>query len=170
MLVAAILKGVLFNRLPSNKLRQKRQLLKEHRYWETFSHWFSLVQVSLDLACCYGSKQVFVWNRFSLLEITFASHLLMAMIPAACIEWCALYFCWSHWFPAYRTNLVLLFAPLKNFNETFINYACFEGHFIPNHLDLTLYEIQTAKAVPVHIIPTKRLQKLSWRREISSLF
>ena len=57
MLIAAMLMGVLFNRLPSNKLRQKRQLLKEHRYWETFSHWFSLTQVSLDLACCYGSKQ-----------------------------------------------------------------------------------------------------------------
>lgn len=31
MLVAAMLMGDLFNRLPSNKLRQKRQLLKEHQ-------------------------------------------------------------------------------------------------------------------------------------------
>lgn len=46
------------------------------------------MQVSPDLACCYGSKQVFVWNRFGWLVLTFTSSLFIAMIPAACIEWC----------------------------------------------------------------------------------
>ena len=116
------------------------------------------MQVSLDLACCYGSKQDICLKQIQLTRdycfitpiydndacckhrMTYTLFLLVTLIPSL------------------PNNLVLLSAPLINVNETFINYACFAGHFIPNHLDLTLYEIQTLYESSVLIILTKRLQ------------
>ena len=116
MLVAAMLTGILFNWLPSNKLRLKRQLLKEHWYWETFSHWFFLMQVSLDHVCCYGSKQDICLKQIQL------TRDYLCITPIYCNDTCCKHrmtctlFLLSHWFPAYRPNLVFLSAPLKNVN------------------------------------------------------